>query len=159
MNLTNQKQNRFKDYIDHHPDLLRFNQESVPRGAAVGLFVAIIPIIPFQTLLTILLAILFRANLPTSIAFCWANNPLTFFPIIYASYFLGNVLLGAKESNLTFYSMSHIWTNFGHFMLHFGKAFLLGMPILAFCTGLVGYLTVKLIWHLGVFFKQNNRIK
>lgn len=157
MNLYNYESSRFKDYIKHHPDLLRFNAESVSRGAAVGLFVAIIPIIPFQTLLTILLAILLRANLPTSIAFCWANNPLTFFPIIYASYFLGNLVLGTKEYSLTFTNMSQLWTNFSYFMVHFGKAFCIGMPILALSTGLLGYLIVKLIWHISVFFKQNHK--
>lgn len=154
MNLPNES-SRLKNYIKHHPDLLRFNAESVSRGAAVGLFVAIIPIIPFQTLLTILLAILFRANLATAITFCWANNPITFFPIIYASYFLGNLVLGTKEYSLTFENMSQLWTNFNYFMIHFGKAFCIGMPILALGTGLLGYLIVKLLWHLSSVFNQN----
>ena len=148
---------RLSKYINQHPDLWQLNQESVPRGAAIGLFVAIIPVMPFQTLLTILFSILFRANLPTAIAFCWANNPLTFVPIIYIPYYIGSKILGEKESNLSAFAynnVSDLWTNFSYLIVHFGKSYFMGLPFFAIGAAIAGYIIVKLIWHISAFLKK-----
>jgi hypothetical protein len=72
-----------------HPSLWRLNRRSVPRGVAVGLFVAII--IPFMhTIIAALLAIPTRANVAVAAVFTLVVNPLTIPPMYYAAYRIGS---------------------------------------------------------------------
>jgi uncharacterized protein (DUF2062 family) len=72
-----------------HPSLWRLNRRSVPRGVAVGLFVAII--IPFMhTFIAALLAIPARANVAVAALLTLVVNPLTI-PVMYlAAYRIGS---------------------------------------------------------------------
>jgi len=72
-----------------HPSLWRLNRRSVPRGVAVGLFVAII--IPFMhTFIAALLAIPARANVAVAALLTLVVNPLTI-PLMYlAAYRIGS---------------------------------------------------------------------
>lgn len=71
-----------------HPSLWRLNRRSVPRGVALGLFVAVI--IPFMhTFIAALLAIPARANVAVAAAFTLVVNPFTI-PLMYvAAYRIG----------------------------------------------------------------------
>src|SRR3569623_1702254 len=65
-----------------HPSLWRMSRRSVPRGVAVGLFVAVI--IPFMhTVIAALLAIPTRANVAVAALFTLVVNPLTIPPMYY----------------------------------------------------------------------------
>jgi uncharacterized protein (DUF2062 family) len=65
------------------------NRRSVPRGVAVGLFVAVI--IPFMhTIIAALVAIPTRANVAVAAVFTLAVNPLTIPPMYYAAYRIGS---------------------------------------------------------------------
>jgi len=61
---------------------------------AVGVFVAFTPTIPFHTILTIALAIVFQGSKPAALIGSWLNNPLTFPAFYYGSYKLGVFMLG-----------------------------------------------------------------
>jgi uncharacterized protein len=66
-----------------HPSLWRLNRRSVPRGVAIGLFVAII--IPFMhTFIAALLAIPARANVAVAAVLTLVVNPITI-PIMYVA--------------------------------------------------------------------------
>jgi uncharacterized protein (DUF2062 family) len=72
-----------------HPSLWRLNRRSVPRGVAVGLFVAvIIPVM--HTFIAALLAIPARANVAVAALLTLVVNPITI-PIMYvAAYRIGS---------------------------------------------------------------------
>jgi len=72
-----------------HPSLWRLSRRSVPRGVAIGLFVAII--IPFMhTFIAALLAIPARANVAVAALLTLVVNPLTI-PVMYvAAYHIGS---------------------------------------------------------------------
>src|SRR5438270_5691930 len=72
-----------------HPSLWRLNRRSVPRGVAVGLFVAvIIPVM--HTFIAALLAIPARANVAVAALLTLVVNPLTI-PFMYvAAYRIGS---------------------------------------------------------------------
>ena len=80
-----------RPFAEHlrHPSLWRLNRRSVPRGVAVGLFVAII--IPFMhTFIAALLAIPARANVAVAALLTLVVNPLTI-PLMYlAAYRIGS---------------------------------------------------------------------
>lgn len=69
--------------------LWRMTRRSVPRGVAVGLFVAVI--IPFMhTVIAALLAIPARANVAVAAVFTLLVNPLTIPPMYYAAFRIGS---------------------------------------------------------------------
>lgn len=68
--------------------------ESVARGGAMGLWVALTPTVGIQTMIVLLLAVPLRANMPIAMAMCWITNPLTLLPFYFAFYWIGAMLLG-----------------------------------------------------------------
>jgi uncharacterized protein (DUF2062 family) len=72
-----------------NPSLWRMTRRSVPRGVALGLFVAvIIPVM--HTAIAALLAIPTRANVAFAAVFTLVVNPLTIPPMYYAAYRIGS---------------------------------------------------------------------
>lgn len=150
-NISSSSQNKFL----RNPNLWRINRHSVAAGIAVGLFVAMIPILPFQSLLALLLAIILRANLPIAFLASWVSNPLTLLPLAYFTYYLGASILNEKnlhrislkEINWNFANFHEIWSSLSAWFLQFGKAFFVGLPIVALTAALIGYLIVIIIWR------------
>jgi hypothetical protein len=72
-----------------HSSLWRLNRRSVPRGVAIGLFVAVI--IPLMhTVIAAVLAIPFRANVAVAAAITWVVNPLTMGFMYVGAYRIGS---------------------------------------------------------------------
>jgi hypothetical protein len=65
-------------------------------GVAVGMWVAWTPTIPFQMVLTFLLAWVLGANKVVGLPFVWFSNPLTIVPIYGPNYVVGCWLLGSE---------------------------------------------------------------
>lgn len=157
---SSSKFNLYKQY----PDLWHLTLNSVARGVAIGLFTACTPFVPFQTLIVITLSILFRANLPIAFAVSWVSNPLTLLPMTYFTYCVGNWALGGgAQENIVIHDYSWYFHNrdslphsFSIWIQQFGKAFFIGLPIVALTSALIGYCIVILVWH-GVKFYQQRR--
>lgn len=66
----------------------------VARGAAVGLFVALIPVFGMQTLLLLLVSVLTRANFPVAFLVSWISNPFTIGGIALAANLAGRAVFG-----------------------------------------------------------------
>lgn len=139
-----------------HPELWKLHTDNVSKGVAIGLFINFIPI-PFQMLWAASLSILFRANLPIAVALTWINNPFTFIGINFLTYKIGAWLLG-KENNISLSDAWHwkvdgfqaLWHNFPIWFSTFGKAYLLGLPIISLGTAFLGYWIVQ---GIGKFSK------
>ncbi len=154
----------------HHRSLWRINCDSVSRGVAIGLFAAAIPLMPFQMVIAAFLAIMIRANLPISVAVCWISNPFTLVPITYFTYYIGNWVLGehevqlaVHEYGLNYWSYSSFW-NYGnetsHYywssFSHFGKAFFVGLPIVAIGAAIAGYLIVNIVCRSNTLIRARH---
>lgn len=85
-----------------HYQLRLSRSQAVPArlalGAAVGVFVAVLPIPGFQLASAVGLAWLIRAHRGAAIAATFAANPLTYPLIWLASYLLGAIILGMPVS-------------------------------------------------------------
>lgn len=66
--------------------------DAVRRGLAVGLFWAMIPM-PFQMAPAALFCWLARANLPLAVVCVWISNPLTYAPVFWLEFAVGQRLL------------------------------------------------------------------
>ncbi len=146
----------------HHPNLWHLHRRSVAGGVAVGLFCGLIPG-PLQMITAALLAVLFRVNLPMAAFTTLYTNPFTIVPLYVLAYELGAWVSGAHNSG----TMAHLslpdlhWHSLGSelwgWWAQLGKPFLIGLPLLAVCLAIAGYVAVRLMWRATVVLKWRAR--
>jgi len=128
----------------HQPDVWHLDRRSVSGACAVGLFVAWVPL-PIQMILAAALALLFRVNLPLSVALVWIANPLTMGPMYWYAWHLGALLLDMPALPVEFEStfdwltasLNKVW-----------KPLALGCLILGTASAGLGYAGSRLLWRL-----------
>jgi hypothetical protein len=129
------------------PNLWYLNRRSLAGGAAVGLFMAFIPI-PMQMVVAAATAIYFRVNLPLSVSLVWITNPVTMPPLFYIAYRIGASVLDIPADPSFSFTLSSDW--FLNALDRIWEPFLLGCLIMATLSALTGYLIVSLMWRLQV---------
>lgn len=144
---------RFLGVLLHDPNLFHLTRHSVSVAFFVGLFVAFLPILG-QIPLAALGALLFRCNLPISVALVWISNPFTFPVIFFATYKLGARLLQLQPRPFHF-EMS--WSWFGSEFLHIWEPLLLGSVITGLLVACLGYITIQWTWRWHVLQRWQER--
>ena len=142
---TNPEYKFLRKYI-HDTALFEFNRNSVSKAVFIGMFVAFLPM-PFQTVVSAMLAVFLRSNLIISLALVWVSNPFTMVPILYISYLMGSEILGIHSS----ISINHI--NADMLMSSWNTLFL---PVLvgAIIDGLIcGAILATFVWLFYSLFK------
>jgi len=127
-------------------NLWHLNRRSARGAFAVGLFFAFIPV-PFQMVLAAAGAILFRVNMPISVAVVWLTNPLTMPPIFYGLYLVGTLILNQPEQHFAFEAS---WEWFLQSIETIGPAFLLGSLVCASIASIIAYFGIDIIWRRSV---------
>ncbi len=146
----------------HHPNLWHLHRRSVAGGVAVGLFCGLIPG-PLQMIGAAIMAVLFRVNLPVAVFTTLYTNPFTILPLYAIAYEYGALVLGHRNGGttapLTLPDMN--WSNWysvlPHWFASLGKPFALGLPLLAVTLAIVGYFTVRVLWHWMVVLEWRKR--
>lgn len=78
---------------------LQGDPASIARGIAIGTFLGFAPLLPFKSMLILLLTMIIPSS--TVAAFLTATiicNPLTYIPLYYLSWFIGNLILPGRAS-------------------------------------------------------------
>jgi uncharacterized protein (DUF2062 family) len=142
-----------------HSSLWRMTRRSVPRGVALGLFVAvIIPVM--HTAIAALLAIPARANVAVAAVFTLVVNPLTIPPIYYAAYRIGSWELhhegplvnpGAAERFSSELSRLLFWIH------QASGPIAIGVLTIAVGSAIVGYLASAFVWRFWTQSRWRNR--
>ena len=125
------------------PKLWQLRRRSVACAMTVGLLCACLPM-PFQMVVAAALAIVFRANLPISVALVWTSNPITMGPIIYFCYKVGSWLLNKPPHSMDF---KFSWQWFGSSLGHVATPLLLGCIVVGLITGITAQLITRVIWR------------
>jgi uncharacterized protein (DUF2062 family) len=68
----------------------------IAMGMAIGIFVALTPTIPFQTIIAVGLAFVLKGSKAAAALATWICNPLTIPILYYASYKTGELLFGTS---------------------------------------------------------------
>jgi len=81
---------------------LRGNPHNLALGMSFGVFTGLMPIIPFQTILAVTLALFFKGSKITAAIGTWISNPLNWYLLYYSTYHLGSNILGLPEQKVVF---------------------------------------------------------
>lgn len=130
----------------HDENLWHLNRRSVAGGVACGLFWAMIPI-PAQMVAAALSAIMFRINLPISVALVWLTNPLTMPPVFYFNYLVGTWLLGTPP-NVGEFQLSVEWM--ASELNAIWKPLYLGSLVTGALLACLGYAAMRTYWRWHV---------
>lgn len=144
-----------------HTSLWRMTRRSVPRGVAIGLFVAvIIPVM--HTVIAALVAIPARANVAVAALFTLLINPLTIPPLYYAAYRIGSwelhhdaALVDPADAERFSSELSRLL-----FWLHQASGSIaVGVLTIAVAAAAIGYATSALAWRFwcGSKWRQRRR--
>jgi uncharacterized protein (DUF2062 family) len=129
--------------------LWRFTRRSVPRGVAVGLFVAVI--IPFMhTVIAALLAIPTKANVAVAAVFTLLVNPLTIPPMYYAAYRIGSWELHHDSTLVNPAAAERFSGELSRLLFWVHQAsgpIALGVLTIAVAAAAFGYLSSSLAWR------------
>jgi len=132
-----------------HPSLWRMTRRSVPRGVAVGLFVAVI--IPFMhTVIAAALAIPTRANVAVAAIFTLVVNPITIPPMYYAAYRIGSWELHHDSTLLDPAAAERFSSELSRFLFwihHASAPIAMGILTLAVTIATIGYFAAALVWR------------
>ena len=138
--------NRLFGTLLHDPNLLHLNRRSVSYAVGIGLFLAFVPI-PFQMVLAVACAIIFRFNLPISVGMVWISNPITIPPLFYFCYKVGTWILQTPIQDIEFQASSEWLMNE---MAAIWQPFLLGCFTVGAISGLLGFIAIRLLWRLHI---------
>ena len=72
---------------------IRATPQQISRGLALGIFIGCLPIIPFQTIIIIPLAILFRASKLAGFIASFISNPINLIPFYMLLWYIGSFIL------------------------------------------------------------------
>ena len=132
-----------------HPSLWRLNRRSVPRGVALGLFIAmIIPVM--HTGVAAVLAIPARANVAVAALFTLVVNPLTIPPLSYAAYRLGWWELHHDAPLVNHATAERFSSEISRLLFWIHEAsgsIAVGVLTIAAASALIGYFVAALVWR------------
>jgi len=153
----------------HDPNLWHLNRRSVAGAFFVGVFCAFIPL-PFQMVDAAIGAVLFRVNLPISVALVWITNPLTIPPMFYFAYKVGAWVMGQSplpgngevwveliSKLVTHLFDGAIWAEVGHQLEPTWKPLLLGSFIVGTVGGALAYALMRGFWRWHVVHQMRKR--
>lgn len=137
-----------------HPSLWRLNRRSVPRGVALGLFIAvIIPVM--HTAVAAVLAIPTRANVAVAALFTLVVNPLTIPPLYYAAYRLGWWELHHDAPLVNHAAAQRFSSELSRLLFWIHEAsgsIAVGVLTIAAASAIIGYFVAALVWR---FWSRN----
>lgn len=130
--------------LDSHPG-------HISAGFAAGVFISFTPFYGLHTPMAIVAAFLLRVNKITCITGAWMNNPLTMFPVLVASYELGEAILGRPPQQLVIKEFNF---DFALELLNsHGMPILIGTSLIGFMAALVSY---ALLYYIIVRFRRKD---
>ncbi|HMT92513.1 DUF2062 domain-containing protein [uncultured Thiothrix sp.] len=148
-------QNKYMRYLGSSlflPALWHFNRHSVAKAFAIGLACMWIPF-PGQSIFAAALAILFRANIPMSVALVFVTNPVTGPPMFYGAYVVGARLL--DQPQIPHFEMNIEWLE--QTLGQIWEPMVVGCLVVAVVSALIGYYGIQFFWRFHVNQKLRDR--
>lgn len=138
-----------------HAKLWHWSRRGVAMGVSLGVFFGLLVPIA-QIPLSVTAAVILRANVPAAAVSTLITNPITFGPIYYAAYKLGEVVTGESNGNAAPPKIVGEATLLQR-ITAVGKPLMVGLVITAVSMGLTIYWVITMIWRWRVTTKRHNR--
>jgi uncharacterized protein len=135
------------------PRLWGLCRRGVTGAFGIGLAICFIPL-PVHLVVGSLLAIALRLNIPVMLGTVMLINPLTVVPAYYLAYRVGAFLLDVRPAGFHF-EMSWDWLQNG--LGPMWKPFLVGCLVFGLVGGVLGYMTLELVWRWRVASRYKTR--
>jgi len=140
---------------------IRESPHNVAMGLSLGVFVGCLPIMPLQTVVSVILAFFFKCSKIAAAIGTWITNPLYAPFVFYGMYVVGRAVIpvGKKEfdpEDLTLLNIVNLGWDF--FLLMFAGGVLVGLA-LAFLTYLVSVRMVFLYRKKRSLRMQLNKLR
>ncbi len=121
---------------------LRGTPHYISRGLAFGVFAGCFPLFGLQTIIGVLLAIIFRGHKLAAAAGTWLSNPLTYVPIFAFNYKVGEFLLGfgVEQTQVSFPDHWQSWTDLKPLGLVFLVTLFSGCLVVASIASILTYM-------------------
>ena len=146
---------------------LRGQPHELALGMAFGVFSGMMPIMPFQTVLAVGLALFFRSSKITAVLGTWVSNPLNWYFLYYYSYKLGASIIGLSGKSAVFSTIMKAVRSGEAPMVIVGKifgqgtafvsAFLIGGGVMGIVSGAVCYFVFLLIFKNIRAWRQSRK--
>ena len=88
-----EKLKRFARYWYLRLIRIQASPENIASGLAAGVFVGLLPVLPFQTVLAIALAFVVRGSKIAAMLGTWVSNPLNWVPCYLMFYYVGKAVV------------------------------------------------------------------
>jgi len=121
-------------------------RRTVVPAFALGLFIAFMPF-PGHIVMSTLLALTFRVNIPVAVITTFVSNPLTFYPMYFFAHEVGENLLDLEHQAIDF-ELSVTWVT--HTFVQIWQPMMLGCLFLGTAAATIGYVVVDLLWRSSV---------
>ena len=135
------------------PQLWRLHRRGVTSAFGAGLAICFVPL-PVHLILATSVAVIWRLNLPVIIGTTFLLNPFTAVPAYYLAYRVGAALLHVPRQHFRFVPSWH-W--FGHSLAPVWQPFVAGCITCALLAGLIGWLSLELLWRWQVTSRYRTR--
>lgn len=122
----------------------RLDPSHAAAAVFVGIFIGIVPIYGFQTLVAVAIALLFRLNKPLTVACTFISNPLFLPFIIFSSVELGCLLRHGSFQPLTLSALKDMR---GHINKEQFFIFVIGSVALGILLGALGAAVAAFVVH------------
>jgi uncharacterized protein (DUF2062 family) len=137
---------------------LKGEPHELAMGIAVGVFAGMLPVVPFQTALAVVLAFPFKGSKITAALGTWISNPLNWYFLYYYCYQIGAFLLNIHGEDSAFAAIMAAIRSGQDAMVVSGKiAGAGGVIIAAFLLGglMMALVAAPIFYSLSlVFFKK-----
>ncbi|WP_121970708.1 DUF2062 domain-containing protein [Leptolyngbya sp. BC1307] len=112
--------------------------EAIARGVAAGMFAGAFPLLGFQTLIGIAIAVLVRGNKMMAAAGTWISNPFTYLPLFALNFHIGCWLLRLPTVDVlpTSPADPREWMNLG---MSVTAALMVGSFVVGIIASILGY--------------------
>lgn len=148
LNLLPCRLGRYCRYLYLRFRRLRGTPHSIARGLACGVFAGCFPLLGLQTIMGVLLAVIFRGNKLAAAIGTWISNPLTYVPVFAFNYKIGEFLLLGFRNTVVQTDVRQSWQSWSTLIdLGFDFIFTLFLGCLIvgiFCSFISYFLSLKL---------------
>jgi hypothetical protein len=135
------------------PLLWTLHRRGVTHAFGVGLAICFVPL-PVHVLLATSVAVMWRLNIPVAVGTTFALNPFTAVPAYYLAYHVGAALLHTPPQHFHFVASWH-W--FRHGLEPVWQPFIAGCICCGLIAGLLGWLSLEIVWRWQVTSRYRAR--